>query len=571
MTKQNSDLTKKQNQHYDAIVVGSGVSGGWAAKELTEKGLKVLMLDRGRNIEHITDYTTAMKDPWDFPHRGQMPLAEMEKYPIHKRTGFTINEATKDMFVQDIDYPYIEEKRFDWIRSWQVGGKSITWGRVSLRFSDLDFEANAKEGVGIDWAIRYKDIAPWYDYVERFAGISGSRDGLPHLPDGIYQPPFELTCVEEHLRDVVKQKFTNRHIIHARQAHITEPTKEQLELGRGKCQSRDKCWLGCPFGGYFSTQAATLPAAKRTNNLTVRPHSIVNSIIYDDAKGKATGVRVIDQNTHETMEFFAKIIFVNASTLGSTHILLNSKSKRFPNGLGNDSGVLGHYLMDHHFSAGAFGTYEGLQDKYYYGRRPNGFYVPRFQNIGNDKRNYLRGFGYEGGSGRAYGQAGEGFGADFKEESLKIGPWRLDMGGFAETLPNFDNHVKLTDEVKDKWGQPVLKISADYGENERMMRADMQNNAAEMLEAAGFKDIQTYDDLRGFGRSIHEMGTARMGLSPKDSILNKHNQVWGAENVFVTDGACMASSSCVNPSLTYMALTARAADYAVNELKKMNL
>ena len=571
MTKQNSALPKK-NEQYDAIVVGSGVSGGWAAKELCEKGLKVLMLDRGRNIEHVKDYTTAMKATWEMPHRGKMPLEEMKNYPIHERTGFTINEFTKEMFVKDVDYPYLEEKRFDWIRSWQVGGKSITWGRVSLRLSDIDFEANAKEGIAIDWPIRYKDIAPWYDYVERFAGISGNRDGLPFLPDGVYQPPFELTCVEEHLRDVVKEKFTHRYIIAPRQAHITEPTPEQLALGRGKCQSRDRCWLGCPFGGYFSTQAATLPAAKRTNNLTVRPHSIVNSIIYDDAKGKATGVRVIDQNTHETMEFYAKVIFLNASALGSTHILLNSKSKRFLNGLGNDSGVLGHYLMDHHFSAGAYGTYDGFEDSYYYGRRPNGFYVPRFRNVGNDKRDYLRGFGYEGGSGRNFGEAGEiGFGADFKDAYSKIGPWHLDLGGFAETLPNFENKVTLTDELKDQWGQPVLKMSADFGENERKMRVDMVNDAAEMLEAAGCKNIQTYDNIKGFGRCIHEMGTARMGHSAKDSILNKHNQVWGAENVFVTDGACMTSSSCVNPSLTYMALTARAADYAVSELKKMNL
>ena len=556
---------------YDAIVVGSGISGGWAAKELCEKGLKVLMLDRGRNIEHISDYKTALLAPWDFPHRGEVPVEEMKEYPIHERTGFTITESTKDFFVKDVEYPYVEEKRFDWIRSWQVGGKSLTWGRLSLRLGDHDFEANAKEGFAIDWPIRYKDISPWYDYVEKFAGICGTRDGLPHLPDGIYQPPFPLTCLEEHLKESVKANFSNRHIIHARQAHLTMPTAEQLELGRGTCQSRDLCMRGCPYGAYFSTQSATLPAAKRTGNLTLRPHSIVNSITYNDKLGRATGVRVIDQNTQEVLEFKAKIIFLNASTLGTTHILLNSTSNRFSNGLGNDNGVLGHYLMDHHFSAGARGTYEGFEDKYTFGRRPNGFYVPRFRNIGKDKRDYLRGFGYEGTSGRGRNEEVEGFGITLKEKSSQIGTWGTDMMGFAETLPEFKNHVSLTNEVKDQWGQPVLKMSAEFGENERKMRIDMKNDAAEMLEKAGFKDIEAYDDEKGFGLCIHEMGTARMGNSPKDSILNKHNQVWGAKNVFVTDGACMTSSSCANPSITYMALTARAAAFAVEELKKQNL
>jgi len=556
---------------YDAIVVGSGISGGWAAKELCEKGLKVLMLDRGRNIEHISDYKTALLAPWDFPHRGEVPMEEMKEYPIHERTGFTITESTKDFFVKDVEYPYVEDKRFDWIRSWQVGGKSLTWGRLSLRLGDHDFEANVKEGIGIDWPIRYKDISPWYDYVEKFAGICGTRDGLPHLPDGIYQPPFPLTCLEEHLKESVKANFSDRHIIHARQAHLTMPTAEQLELGRGTCQSRDMCMRGCPFGAYFSTQSATLPAAKRTGNLTLRPHSIVNSITYNDKLGKATGVRVIDQNTKEVLEFKAKIIFLNASTLGTTHILLNSTSNRFPNGLGNDNGVLGHYLMDHHFSAGARGTFDGFQDKYTFGRRPNGFYVPRFRNIGKDKRDYLRGFGYEGTSGRGRNEEVEGFGISLKEKSSQIGPWSTDMMGFAETLPEFKNHVSLTNEVKDQWGQPVLKMSAEFGENERKMRIDMKNDAAEMLEKAGFKDIEAYDDEKGFGLCIHEMGTARMGNSPKDSILNKHNQIWGAKNVFVTDGACMTSSSCANPSITYMALTARAAAFAVEELKKQNL
>ena len=557
---------------FDAIVIGSGVSGGWAAKELCEKGLKVLMLDRGRNIEHVKDYDTAMKNPWDFPHRNvKVSMEEMKNYPIHKRTGFTITEASKDMFVKDVDYPYLEEKRFDWIRSWQVGGKSITWGRVALRFSDLDFEANIKEGVGADWPIRYKDIAPWYDYVERFAGISGSMEGIPHLPDGIFQKPFDLTCVETHLKSVVSQKFKGRHVIPPRQAHLTEPTEEQLALGRAKCQARDMCWRGCPFGAYFSTQSATLPAANRTGNLTLRPHSIASEIIYDETKGKASGVRVIDQLTKEVIEFKAKIIFVNASAMASTYILMNSKSKRFPNGMGNESGVLGHYLMDHHFSAGAYANVDGYEDQYYYGRRPNGFYVPRYRNVGSDKRDYLRGFGYEGGSGRASNMGIEGFGADFKENATKPGPWNVGLSAFAETLPYFENKMWIDDSQKDQWGMPLANFSAEIKDNEKRMRKDMVNDAAEMLEAAGFKDIGTYDNFEGFGRCIHEMGTARMGHSSKDSILNKHNQVWGAENVFVTDGACMVSNSCANPSLTYMALTARAADFAVSELKKGNL
>ncbi len=562
----------KEQMTYDAIVVGSGISGGWAAKELTEKGLKVLMLDRGRNIEHIKDYTHAMKAPWEFPHHnGKMPLEEMKDYPIHARTGFTITEASKDFFVKDVDYPYHEEKRFDWIRSWQVGGKSLTWGRVALRYSDLDFEANIKEGVGADWPIRYKDIAPWYDYAERFAGISGSYEDIPHLPNGIFQKPFELTCVEQHLKGVLKEKFKDRHLIPPRQAHLTEPTEEQKSLGRASCQSRDMCWRGCPYGAYFSTQSATLPAAMKTGNLTVRPFSIVSSVIYDEQKGKASGVKVIDQNTKEELEFFAKIIFVNASAMASTYILMNSKSNRFPNGLGNDSGVLGHYLMDHHFSAGAYARVEGFEDQYYYGRRPNGFYIPRFRNIGSDKRDYLRGFGYEGGSSRRQPVSEDGFGADFKERVTHPGSWHMDLGAFAETLPYFENKVSISETQKDQWGLPVLSFSAEIRENEIKMRKDMANDAAEMLEAGGYKNVTTYDNPAGFGRCIHEMGTARMGHTPKESVLNKHNQVWGAENVFVTDGASMVSSSCVNPSLTYMALTARAADYAVSELKKMNL
>jgi choline dehydrogenase-like flavoprotein len=569
-TKMN--LQEKGKNLYDAIVVGSGVSGGWSAKELCERGLKVLVLERGRMIEHVKDYHTAMTDPWDLPHGGNLTVEEMKNYPIHERTGFTATESTKHLFTKDIDFPYVEEKRFDWIRSWQVGGKSLTWGRVSLRWSDLDFEANLKEGIGVDWPIRYKDIAPWYAHAEKFAGIAGSRDGIPHLPDGVFQPPIPMSCVEDHLRETLQHKFTGRHVIHSRTANLTKPTPEQTALGRGKCQFRDRCMRGCPYGAYFSSQAATLPAARNTKNLTIRPHSIVNSIIYDEKKGKASGVRVIDEISHEWMEFHAKIIFVNASALGSTFVLMNSKSNRFPNGLGNDSGALGHYLMDHHFGIGASGTHDGFNDKYYSGRRPNAIYIPRYRNIGADKRDYLRGFGYEGGSSKNHAETEAEFGADFKTARTQpTGDWNLDMMAFAETLPDFKNKVTLTNEKKDKWGQPLLKMSAEFGENERKMRIDMGNDAAEMLEAAGCKNVEKYDNQPGFGLSIHEMGTARMGRDPKTSVLNGHNQVWGCPNVFVTDGACMTSSSNVNPSLTYMALSARAADFAVKELKKGNL
>lgn len=557
--------------NFDAIVVGSGISGGWAAKELSEKGLKVLVLERGRAVEHITDYPTATKAPWEFPHRGRMPLKDLKDYPVLSRANNKITEATAHFFVKDIDYPYVEEKRFDWIRSWQEGGKSITWGRIALRMSDMDFEANAKEGIAIDWPIRYKDLQPWYDYVEKFAGISGNRDGIGHLPDGIFQPPMPLNCVEEAFRSSLKTKFPDRHLIHARQAHLTQPTKEQTDLGRASCQYRNMCSRGCPFGAYFSSQAATLPAAKKTNNVTIRTNSIVHSVIYDSKLKKASGVRVIDQLTHETIEFTAKIIFLNASALGSTYIMMNSISDRFPNGLGNDSGVLGKYLMDHHFGVGAKGTYEGFEDRYYYGRRPNGFYIPRFRNIGPEKRDYLRGFAYEGNTKRGFGAETEGFGKELKESHAQPGPWTTQLSGFAETLPYVENHVRLSADEKDKWGLPQMIMSAEYKENERKMRVDIENDAAEMLEAGGFKNISTFNDWKGFGLCIHEMGTARMGHSPKDSILNKNNQVWGCENVFVTDGACMTSGSAVNPSLTYMALTARAADFAVSELKKMNL
>lgn len=554
---------------YDAIVIGSGISGGYAAMELTKKGLKVLMIERGKHIEHIIDYTTALKAPWEMPHRGKASNDLLKDYPITAKVYNKINEYSAHFFTKDINHPYKEDKRFDWIRGYQMGGKSITWGRIALRMSDLDFEANAKEGIAIDWPIRYKDIAPWYDYVEKFVGISGNIDKIPHLPDGIFQPPMPLTCVENDFKSKINK--ANIRVIHARQAHLTKPTEEQSALGRGSCQYRNMCSRGCPYGAYFSTQSATLPVAKLTNNLSIVTNTIVKEIIFDEKTQKASGVKVIDSVTKNETTYSAKIIFLNASTLASTQILMNSKSKRFPDGMGNDNGVLGHFLMDHHFGAGAKAEVEGFEDRIEFGRRPNGFYIPRFQNIGNDKRNYLRGFGYEGESKRMHAEDTDTFGVDLKNKFSTFGPWHIGLSAFAETLPYEENKVFLDKNESDEWGIPLLVMSADYKENEQKMRVDMKNNAAELFEKAGYKDIKPYDEIRGFGRCIHEMGTARMGSSAKDSILNKNNQIWGVPNVFVTDGACMTSSSCVNPSLTYMALTARAADFAVNELKKLNL
>ncbi len=554
---------------YDAIVIGSGISGGWAAKELTEKGLKVLMLERGQNIEHIKDYETATKDPWEFQHRGRLTEEQIKTHPVQVR-DYPYSEFNPKLWVNDMECPYTEVKRFDWFRGFHVGGKSLMWGRQSYRIGDFNFEENAKDGIAIDWPIRYKDISPWYDYVEKFAGISGSKEGLPQLPDGQFLPVMEMNCVETDVKKRIESHYNNaRKMIMGRVANLT-----QAHNGRGTCQYRNMCSRGCPFGAYFSTQSSTLPAAVATGNLTLRPFSIVNAIIYDKEKQRAKGVRVIDAETNQVIEYFARVIFVNGSTLGSTFLLLNSTSDTFPNGFGNSSGQLGHNLMDHHFKCGASGTAEGFDDKYYYGRRANGIYVPRFRNIGNDKRDYIRGFGYQGGASRAGWQrdvAEMSFGAEFKEKVTTPGPWKMGLGGFGETLPYFENKVTLDHSKKDKWGQPVLAIDAEFKDNEKKMRIDMMNDGAEMLEAAGMKNVTTYDNGCYPGAAIHEMGTARMGNDPKTSVLNKWNQMHDVKNVFVTDGSCMVSTACQNPSLTYMALTARACDYAVSEMKKMNI
>ncbi|MCG7857970.1 GMC family oxidoreductase [Flavihumibacter sediminis] len=554
---------------YDAIVIGSGISGGWAAKELTEKGLKTLMLERGRNVEHVKDYVNANKHPWDFPHRGGRTQEMIANYPVLKR-DYPLNETNLDFWVSDKDCPYTEVKRFDWFRGYHVGGRSLTWGRQSYRFSDTDFEANLKDGHGVDWPIRYNDIAPWYSYAEKFAGVNGSKENLAILPDGEFLPAMELNCVEKDAAARIKAHFKGeRALIIGRSANLTAPIN-----GRSNCQYRNKCWLGCPFGAYFSTQSATLPAAMATGNLTLRPWSIVTRIIYDKDTKKAKGVEVLDAETNQTYEYFAKIIFLNASALNSTWILMNSATDIWPDGLGSSSNALGHNLMDHHLGVGASGIVEGYDDKYYSGRRPNGFYIPRFQNVGNDKRDYVRGFGYQGSASRSGWRreiAELNIGAELKEALSEPGGWTMGMGGFGEILPYHENKVTLDKTVKDKWGLNVLAIDCELKENEKKMRKDMMDEGEAILIAAGVKNVRKWDGDGTPGRGIHEMGTARMGRDPKTSVLNKWNQVWDAPNVFVTDGAAMTSGACVNPSLTYMALTARAADHAVSELKKGNL
>lgn len=555
---------------YDAIVVGSGVSGGWAAKELSEKGLKVLMIERGRDIKHIEGYDTAMKESYDFPHRGRITEQMKKDYWAGIRTGYTITESTKDLFVKDVDHPFEETQRFDWMRGYHTGGKSLLWGRQTYRWNERDFTANGEEGIGVDWPIRYKDLVPWYSYVEKFAGISGEKRGLDVLPDSDFQPAMELNCVEREVKKGIESNFKGRYLTVGRVAHLTQPTQEQQDLGRTSCQYRNKCIRGCPYGAYFSTQSATLPAAQKTNNLTLINDKIVYEVIFDDEKKKAVGVRTIDKNTKKVEEFYSKIIFLNAGAIPTAWILMQSKSKTHPNGLGNESNQLGKNIMDHHLGVGARGSWEGFEDKYFYGKRPNGVYVPRFANWGTDKRDYLRGFGYQGGASRGNKGAGELIGAELKAQYTQLGGWGFGMTGFGETLPDERNFFKLS-ENKDQWGLPIINFDAAWRENEMKMREDMGAEAATMLEAAGLKNVSIYNTLSAPGIGIHEMGTARMGRDPKTSVLNGNNQVWGAENVFVTDGACMTSSSCVNPSLTYMALTARAADFAVNELKKQNM
>ncbi len=562
----NLNLEVQKKNTYDAIVVGSGISGGWAAKELTEKGLKTLVLERGRAVEHVIDYPTALKDPWDLEHRGRHTLETWKDSPIQSK-NYNTHEGSKHFFVNDKENPYNQVKPYDWVRGYHVGGRSLMWGKQTYRWSDLDFEANAKDGYGVDWPIRYADLAPWYSYVEKFAGISGSKENIPVLPDSEFLPPMDLNIVEKSIAKRMEAHWKGaRRMIIGRVAHLTVE-----HMGRGKCQYRNMCERGCPFGGYFSSNSATLPAAQKTKKLTMRPFSIVHSIIFDEKKNKAVGVRIIDSETKEMHEYFAKIIFLCASTLGSTAVLLNSKSARFTNGL-DESGQLGHNLMDHHYGVGATASSDEFSDFYTQGRRPNGIYVPRYRNIdANTKRDYVRGYGYQGSATRNVSFPQEGFGAAFKAQCTEPGDWTFWLGAWGEQLPDFNNKVSLNEQKKDKWGLPTLDIDAQFGANEEKMRADMAADAVEILTIGGMKNVQSFNNRPNPGFCIHEMGTARMGRDPKTSVLNGFNQVHVAKNVFVTDGSSMASNGVVNPSLTYMALTARACDYAVKALKKREL
>ena len=557
------------DQIYDAIVIGSGISGGWAAKELSERGLKTIMLERGKDIRHVQDYPSATKEAWDFPHRGTRTQDMIATHPVLKR-DYPLNETNLDWWVDEKESPYTEIKRFDWFRGYHMGGRSLMWGRQSYRWSDFDFEANAKEGIATDWPVRYDELKPWYEHVEKFAGISGSDENLPQLPNSIFLPPMNMNVVEKDVAARMKKAYGDkRSMIIGRVAHITAPHE-----GRNQCQFRNKCWVGCPYGGYFSTQSSTLPAAMKTGNLTVRPWSIVTKILYDKDTKKATGVEVLDAQNNQTYVYKAKVIFLNASTLNSAWILMNSATDVWDGGLGSSSGELGHNIMDHHLGIGAGGTVDGFDDKYVFGRRANGIYIPRYRNLFGDKRDYLRGFGYQGAASRQ-GWDKEipelQIGAGFKEALTEPGQWTMGMGGFGETLPYHENKITLDKTKKDKWGLNVLAFDVEFKENEKKMRIDMLNDAKEMLERAGVKNVTGHVGDGTLGRGIHEMGSARMGKDPKTSVLNKFNQVWDAPNVFVTDGSFMTSAGCQNPSLTYMAFTARAVDHAVSELKKMNI
>jgi len=560
--------------NFDAIVIGSGISGGWAAKEFCEKGLKTLVLERGRNVKHNIDYPTTNMYPWEFKHRGQIPADIAEKNPVISRC-YAFREDAMHFFVKDNDHPYVQDKPFDWIRGYQVGGKSIMWARQTQRWSDFDYEGPARDGFAVDWPIRYKDIAPWYSYVEKFAGISGNKDGLPNLPDGEFLPPLDLSCVENYFKDFVSKNYTDRHVIYARCAHLTEPQPIHIKQGRAQCQKRTLCQRGCPFGGYFNSNSTTIPWAANTGNMTLRPFSVVQSIIYDDKKGKATGVRVIDANTKEVTEFYAPVIFVNAAALNTNLILLNSTSSRFPNGLGNDNGLLGKYVAFHNYRAHISAKHEGHLDSTTDGRSPTSAYIPRFRNVVKQETDFLRGYAAGFSAYRIYNRPqASGFGTELKESLMAKGtpgPWGVGSHMMGETIPKETNFVSLDKTQKDEWGMPLLKINVDYDDNDEKMVKDFIEQMTEMYTKAGFTDIHTSDSKQAPGLDIHEMGGVRMGKDPKTSLLNEWNQMHACKNVFVTDGACMTSTSTQNPSLTYMALTARAVDHAVSEMKKNQL
>ena len=563
----------RKQEPYDAIVVGSGITGGWAAKELCEKGLRTLLVERGRHVEHGRDYVTEWLQPWELAHRGRDDGQLYERdYPIQSK-NYAFGEATRHFFVNDREHPYVTggPQEFRWIRGYHLGGRSLLWGRACWRWSDLDFEANARDGHGVDWPIRYADLAPWYSYVERFVGVAGEKLGLAELPDGEFLPPWPLNCAEDFVKRGIERAFPGRRMTITRVANLTRAVP-----GRGQCQARNQCARGCSYGGYFSSLSSTLPAARRTGRLTEVTDAIVASVVYDDRRGRAAGVRVIDAKTKQAREYFGRLIFLNASTIGTAQILLNSKSTRFPTGLANSSGEVGHNLMDHLSKSGARGTVPGLEDKYVYGRRPTGTYIPRFRNLGrkDERLGFLRGYGMQAGASRSSWERGTsmpGIGAELKERLRHPGPWHTSIQAYCECLPRHENRVELDPVQKDQWGIPLVRIHWSWSDNERALREDAKTQAAEMLEAAGCTDVSTYDDDAPMGFSVHEMGTARMGRDPKTSVLNAHNQSHDVPNLFVTDGACMASTSCVNPSITYMALTARAVDYAVSELNRRQL
>lgn len=570
MSYLNIDSVKART--FDTIVIGTGISGGWAAKELTEKGLKTLVLERGKDVKHIVDYPTTNMQPWEFPHLGQPTLALREQNPIASK-HYIFREDSVHFVMKDAEHPYIQDKPFDWMRGYQVGGRSLLWARQTQRWSDFDFEGPARDGFAVDWPIRYADIAPWYSYVEKFAGISGNKDDLPQLPDGEFLPPHELTCVEKHFSEQTAKNYNNtRPIIIGRAAHITDPQPIHIQQGRAKCQHRNICQRGCPFGGYFSSNSSTIPWAERTGNLTLQPYSVVHSIIYDEKKKKATGVRVVDTNTKEMTEYYAKIIFLNASAINSNLILLNSTSDRFPNGLGNDCGVLGKFIGFHNYRGRITADYDGFLDSTTDGKRPNAAYIPRFRNVEKQETDFLRGYAASFSSNKM-GNPTDGIGESLKESLLKqeSGGWTAGAQMMGETLMKETNFIALDKTQKDKWGIPTLRMHVDFDDNDMKMVQDFYVQLSEMLDKAGFKNIKTSDTKRNPGSENHEMGGARMGKDPKTSILNKWNQMHQCSNVFVTDGASMVSTATQNPSLTYMALTARAVDYAVKEMKKGNI
>ena len=570
MANFNIDSTGKRT--YDAIVIGSGMSGGWAAKELTEKGLKTLVLERGRNVEHIKDYPTTNKLPWELEHRGQVPQKTLDNNPVVGKC-YAFREDTQHFFTKDQEHPYVQDKPFDWIRGYQVGGKSLLWARHTQRWSDYDFSGPARDGFAVDWPIRYQDLAPWYSHVEKFVGISGNKDGLDNLPDGEFLPPMQLNCVEKYFKEKLESQYKARHLIIARCAHLSEPQPIHLEQGRGQCMNRNLCQRGCPFGGYFSSNASTLPWAAKTGNLTLRPHSVVHSVLYDERQQRASGVKVVDAESKEAIDFYAPLIFVNASAMNTNLILLNSTSGRFPQGLGNDHGLLGKYVAFHNYRARISAAYEGFPESTTVGRRPTSGYIPRFRNVYHQETDFLRGYAAGFSAHRQVEREFEGVGHALKENLLNPtwGTWRVGSHMMGETIPKATNQVRLDPEQQDAWGIPLLKVSVDYDDNDEKMIADFYDQFTEMYSKAGFTDIYTWDTKHAPGLDIHEMGGVRMGKDPRTSLLDSWNRLHACPNVFVTDGACMTSTSTQNPSLTYMALTARAVDFAVKEKNKQNL